>query len=46
MDQAARAQLDDNEDEQGTEEDVIRLKEVAGLYLAGVVAQKGGLVLA
>ena len=38
MDQAARAQLDDNEDEHCTKEKIVGLKEVAGPNLTGVVA--------
>jgi hypothetical protein len=37
MDQSPRAQLDDNEHEYRAEEDVVRLQEVAGPNLAGVV---------
>ena len=40
--QSSRAQLDDDEHEQRSEEQVIRLEEIAGPYLTGMVSQKGG----
>jgi hypothetical protein len=46
MDHAARAQLDNDEDEHCAEEDVVRLQEVTGPNLTGVVAQKRRPVLA
>jgi len=45
VDDTAGAQLDDDEHEDGAEENVIGLKEVAGPDLTGVVAQKRGPVL-
>ena len=40
MDNSPRAQLDDDEHEDGAKEEIIGLKEIAGPNLAGVVAQE------
>ena len=39
---AARFELDDDKDEQGAEEGIVGLHEIASPDLAGIVAQKGG----
>ena len=42
VDHAARFELDDDKDEQGAEESIVGLHEIASPDLAGMVAQKGG----
>ena len=40
--QASRGQLDDDEQEHRSEEGIVRLKEITGPYVPGMVAQESG----